>query len=340
MGKLTFSGGINNALRVQEWGVRLYHEHQRDQFYYHFTSNDFTNVVHENTDFTKRGGFQMTEGLMMSLIGDGVAGDGIMEDAEEAPDLYSMTWSITQIRNASRTAGEETAQQTNYKLPAELKTLLGEWLAMKRDRGISDQIGSAPTKVYYVNDRAGTSTIVAGDLCTLYQFQRAKTYAASTAYPKLPPLKIVSSNNKSEYRYMGLMHDHVAFDLQVNDPVYQQVVRDAGVRGPDNPLFTGALIDFGGMLLHKHDNCPTSTTWGAGSNIAGAESYLLGRQAVIVGIGGYNIQGKNGYINWVEKRFDKFLSLLSVTIIEKLRELMGTLRDFVNPMAIMNQGFC
>ena len=31
---------------------------------------------------------------------------------------------------------------------------------------------------------------------------------------------------------------------------------------------------------------------------------MLGKQAAIVGVGGYRIQGKNGYLRWVEKKFD------------------------------------
>ena len=100
------------------------------------------------------------------------------------------------------------------------------------------------------------------------------------------------------------MHDHVSYDLKVHDPVYQQVTREAGRRGGENELFSGALIDWDGMFLFDHDNCPISAVWGAGSNVAGAESYLLGRQALIVGIGGYKMEGKNGYLKWVEKKFD------------------------------------
>lgn len=192
----------------------------------------------------------------------------------------------------------------NYDLPAEIRNGLGDWMKNKKDTAIFDQIASSPTKIFYVNDRTGTATVVAGDLCTLQQFVRAKTYAVSTAYPKLPPIKVANVGQKTVYRYLGLMHDHVAYDLSMNDPVYQQTVRDAGARGNDNPMFSGALIDYMGMLLHAHDNCPTSTTWGSGSNVAGAESYLLGKQAVIVGIGGYKIKDKNGYLRLIEKRFD------------------------------------
>ena len=246
----------------------------------------------------------MTEGLMMQFLSDGVINDEVLENNEEAPDFYSMTWTISQLRNAGRFAGEETQQAVDYKLPAEIKNGLGEWMANKRDKDIFTALATSPTKVYYVNDRGSTANIVATDLCTLQQFVRAKTYAKSTAYPKLPPIKIAQVNGQTVYRYLGLMHDHVSYDLQVNDPTYQQVTRDAGPRGMDNPMFSGAIIDWNGMLLRDHDNCPISSTWGTGSNISGAESYLLGRQAIIVGIGGYRMNGKNGYLKWVEKRFD------------------------------------
>jgi N4-gp56 family major capsid protein len=136
------------------------------------------------------------------------------------------------------------------------------------------------------------------------QFDRAATYAKSTAYPKLPPIKISKIGSQTIYRYMGLMHDHVAFDLRVNDPVYQQVAREAGKRGDENWLVQGAMMDWNGVSLHSHDNCPIFTTWGSGSTINGAESYLFGRQAFIVGIGGYRMEGKNGYLKMVEKKFD------------------------------------
>ena len=90
MAKITFSGGINSALRVQKWAVTLWHVFQRDQFFYHWTSQDGQNVVHEKLDFTKEAGFQMTEGLFMPFTGDGVVNDEILEDQEEAPDFYSM----------------------------------------------------------------------------------------------------------------------------------------------------------------------------------------------------------------------------------------------------------
>ena len=50
MALIQFTGGINAALRVQRWAIDLWHVHQRDQFFYHYTSGDGTNIVHEKKD--------------------------------------------------------------------------------------------------------------------------------------------------------------------------------------------------------------------------------------------------------------------------------------------------
>ena len=217
------------------------------------------------------------------------------------------TWTISQLRNAGRFAGEETQQATEYNLPMEIRDGLGQWMAVKRDQHIFDQLGSSPTKIYYVNSRAGTSTIVATDLLTLADWVKAQTYASSIADPLIPPVKISKVGMKTVYRYVGLMHDNVAYDLKVNDAAYGQAAREAGARGDKNQLFDGSLLDWQGMMLYQHPNCPLFTTWGSGSDVAGAESYLLGRQAVIVGIGGYRMEKKNGYLKMVEKKFSNRL---------------------------------
>ena len=218
-----------------------------------------------------------------------------------------MTWTISQLRNAGRFAGEETQQATEYNLPMEIRDGLGAWMSEKRDEHIFDQLGSSPTKIFYVNGRASTATVVATDLLTLAQWAKAKAYASSIADPLIPPVKISKVGQKTVYRYVGLMHDTVAYDLQINDPVYGQTVREAGVRGDSNPQFSGSLIDWMGLVLYAHPNCPLFTGWGAASGVYGAESYLLGRQAVIVGIGGYRMEKKNGYLKMVEKKFSNRL---------------------------------
>jgi len=304
MALIQFTAGVNNAHRVQRWAKQLWHTHQRDQFFTGYTGQDSNNIIQLMSDFAKKAGYQMTEGLIMPFEGDGVVNDELLEDNEEAPDFHSMTWTISQLRNAGRVAGEETQQQVEYNLPVEIRDGLGDWMKEKRDEHIFDAIATAPTKIYYVANRASTAAVTAADLLTLADISKAQTYAMSSASPKIPPLKISKINQKTVYRYLFVMHTHVAYDLKINDATYQQVTREAERRGGGNPLFSGALIDWDGTLVQEHDNCSIFTGWGAGADVYGAESYLLGRQAVIVGVGGYKIKGMNAYLNWVEKKFD------------------------------------
>lgn len=304
MALITFSGSINSAHRVERWAKELWHTHQRDQFFADFQGKGPNNIVQLKLDFTKQAGYQMTEGLIMPFDSDGVINDEVLEDNEEAPDFHSMTWTISQLRNAGRLAGQETEQYVEYPLPDEIRMGLGDWMAEKKDEDIFSAIASSPSKIYYVNTRSGTSSVVSTDLLTLADVSKAKTYAKSTADPKIPPLKISKVGEKTVYRYLWIMHDHVSYDLVINDSTYQQVTREADRRGGRNRLFSGALIDWDGVMLFDHDNCTIFTGWGSGSDVYGAESYLLGRQACIVGYGGYRIRGMNAYLNWVEKKFD------------------------------------
>jgi len=304
MATIKFTGLVNNAHRVQRWAVQLWHTHQRDQFFKGYQGTGPNNIVQTKLDFTKKAGYQMTEGLIMPFEGAGVVNDEVLEDQEEAPDFHSMTWTISQLRNAGRVEGEETTQQVEYNLPEETRMGLGDWMAEKRDEAIFTAAHGSCTKIFYVNNRAGTATVVAADLLTLADIIKAKTYAKSTADPKIPPLKISNVNKKSVYRYLFVMHDHVAYDLAVNDATYQQVAREARERGGGNPLFSGALLDWMGVVLQEHDNVSNFAGWGASADVYGSESLLMGRQAIIVGIGGYRMRGKNGYLKWVEKKFD------------------------------------
>jgi len=307
MALIQFTGGVNNAHRVQRWAMELWHTHQREKFFEGdgLYGKGANNVVQEKLDFTKKAGYQMTEGLIMPFDSAGVIEDELLEENEEAPDFHSMTWTISQLRNAGRFAGEETQQAVEYNLPMEIKDGLGTWMSLKRDQHIIDQLGSSPTKIIYVNDRAGTSTVVSTDLMTLATISKAHAYASSIADPLIPPIKVSKAGAKTVYRYFFLMHNNVAYDLRVNDSTYAQASREAGVRGTDNALFSGSLLDWYGSILYENQGLPLFTGWGAASDVYGAESYLMGRQAVISGIGGYKMQSnKNGYLKMVEKRFD------------------------------------
>ena len=66
MGLIVFSGGVNSAIRVERWEDEFWHTHQRDQFFGTGPGglaklDDSNAPVMMKSDFSKKGGYQMTE---------------------------------------------------------------------------------------------------------------------------------------------------------------------------------------------------------------------------------------------------------------------------------------
>jgi N4-gp56 family major capsid protein len=100
-----------------------------------------------------------------------------------------------------------------------------------------------------------------------------------------------------------------ANDLK-NDATFAQARREADVRGKDNPIFTGALGIWDGVILHEHEYVPFLDISVAGHNFTAAASgtdyaavdafraILCGQQAVAFAKAGSDDEG------WVEEMFD------------------------------------
>ena len=85
------------------------------------------------------------------------------------------------------------------------------------------------------------------------------------------------------------------------DPEFQRAIVQAGVRGDENPWFTGASVRVDGIAIYETDFVFTTTgaangsKWGASGLVDGARSLLVGAQAL-------GIADLEEW-EWVEKRF-------------------------------------
>jgi N4-gp56 family major capsid protein len=131
---------------------------------------------------------------------------------------------------------------------------------------------------------------------------RAKV-KAEQASPLVIPLRVDGSDH-----YVMFMHPRQLFDLKQNS-VYAQAQREAGVRGEQNKIFTGAAGIWDDVILHSHPYCPyldidvalnNFSDDDAGTDYAAVDAYramLCGRQAVVYA----ECQSDEG---WVEETFD------------------------------------
>lgn len=136
--------------------------------------------------------------------------------------------------------------------------------------------------------------LVAGDTTAI-------TAADKISYAALVRLKSMASNRRikslragGQKLYHILMHPETLADLKL-DPDFLANIRNAGVRGNSNPLFSGAIVTVDGLVLHEHPysfttlEATTGTVtnagwpgyqWGADADIPGNRVLLLGAQAL------------------------------------------------------------
>jgi len=143
--------------------------------------------------------------------------------------------------------------------------------------------------------------LVPGNTASITQNPSTFSYQALVnlrAYARTHRMKPLMSGGREWY---VLMTTPFALAMLKMDPEFQRAIIQAGVRGDENPWFTGASVKVDGLVIHETDFVYTTTgaasgsKWGAGGTIDGARSLLLGAQAL-----GFADLGE---WEWVEKRF-------------------------------------
>ena len=89
--------------------------------------------------------------------------------------------------------------------------------------------------------------------------------------PKVQPIKVDGMD-----KYIMLVHPWAARDLK-DDPKWLAAQQNANVRGSKNPIFTGALGEYDGVILYEYERVVCDNTGASSANVC--HNLLLGRQA-------------------------------------------------------------
>ena len=309
--------GVNHALAVKRWSTSLAVEAEKKMYFRKFIGSVITNL----TDLAKAAGDKITHGLRMKLRGAGVTGDNTLEGNEEALTYYSDAVLIDQLRHAVRSKGKMSEQRVPYSVRAHAREGLATWWAERFDellfvylsgaRGVDSTLTlplaftsfagnslSAPdaAHIQYANGLA-KATITSSDVMTLSEIDKL-VEKAETVDPMIQPIMV-----DGEKTWVLLMHPYQATDLRTNTSTGQwlDIQKAAGSRGKSNPIFSGALGIYNGVVLHVHRNVVRFSDYGSGTNLAAARALFLGAQAGAVAFGRGSDAGR---YSWVEELFD------------------------------------
>lgn len=254
------------------WVKKVWHEGTKDSYFDKFTAMDGSNVVHQNKDLTNVKGDSVVFGLMMNLTGSGVEGNRQrLAGAEDTLSIYDFTVQTQLVRNAvSRFEADD--QKSQYDMLKEIKVVLKQWLSDWLDDKLINKLSSMPTnsETLYASAAGTQSSITANDKLTTSIISRAKRKAQMHA-PKIQPIKVDGMD-----KYIMLVSPWAAKDLK-DDAKWLAAQQNANVRGSKNPIFTGALGEYDGVILYEYERVLNDTTGASSANVC--HNLLLGKQA-------------------------------------------------------------
>lgn len=247
------------------------------------------------TDLLNSSGDAINIQLTSPLAGSGVAGDETaLEGSEEALSTSQIKVVPLLYRHAVRSY-RRAQKKSIVDLRQEAKLRLAEWGQEKMDDvRFANYVSSATFngEVYTPNtftEDVGAGGVPgdvdAGDDLDVVLIQRAKV----TMYGnRALPLKTMDGNE-----FFGLVaHQNSIYDLK-RDAEYVSWVKDAEVRGKDNPFFQGSIAMIDGVAIFQHSNVPTAAD---GNAVSVSRNIMFGAEAFI--------EGLDEGVTWVEDTFD------------------------------------
>ncbi|WP_024647740.1 DUF4043 family protein [Pseudomonas syringae] len=312
------------------WSKKVWTEARDEMFVNKFLGDGTSAVIQHITELTTtEKGTQALMAMVADLVGDGVTGDNWREGNEEEMTSSWQEINIDLISNQVRDKGKLSNQQSVIDFRKMAKDRLAFWLANRVDElailtlsGISysfntdgsARVGSAFPGLSFAKDVSAPSSkryltwdgfnLIPGDNASITTagVPKYKMIVDLIAYAKTHYIRPVTANGKKYYVLLVQPGTLAALKM---DPLWQNGLTNAGVRGDQNPWFTGATVTVDGAIIHE-SNMVYSTTgaaagskWGAGGNINGTRTLLLGAQAL-----GFADIEQPERTAWVEKLFD------------------------------------
>ena len=288
-----------SGLQVSRWAKELQSEVSKGVYFSKFMGEGPGNAIHVK-QMEDGKGKDVTFGLVSQLSGSAITGDSSLEGNEQSLSTFSNTVSTNQKRLAVRDTGKFANSKVLYDFRSTSLDLLKTQYSELIDADIFSALSATSgTHAYYRADASASvyatsdpkAALADADSITLADISAMKTLAqiGGSANYRMRPIRV----DGNDY-YVLVLHPEVAYDLFELDE-FQQIQREAQVRGDDNPLFKGALGIYNGVVIHAHEGVNTFDN-GGGAAVKGSRNLFMGAQAACF--------AESSDMMWVEKTFD------------------------------------
>ena len=288
----------DTGLNVSRWAKQLAYEVGKEIYFSKFIGDTFESMI-VSKSMPEGKGKDMTFGLV-GYTGTAVTGDSALESNEQNLTSNEVVVTTSQRRFGVINAGNFDDSKVLYDFRTEALSQLKRKYAEDHDAQIFDKLtitsgagaflrADDSASVYAASDPK--ANLAAADLATPGDISKLKKMAmlGTTKSYKMKPIRVEGKDY-----YVLLLHPEAAYDL-AQDSTWRNAQQYANIRGEDNPIFSGALGVYDGVIVHEHEGITTAADGGGGS-VAYARNLFLGAGAAC--------HAKVDEMSWVEKTFD------------------------------------
>ena len=313
------SFATGDSLAVKLWSKKVSVEALKQTWVYKFMGKDDNSVIQIYDDTQKSAGDRIRIPLRRLLVADGVQGDATLEGQEERITYYSDDVFINQLRHAVREGGRFSRQLVPFDVREHARMSLQDWWADRIDTWFFNQIcgNTNQTDTRYTGNQTAIAAdadhlIYAGGASTDASLSNSATYkfsltlidvAVEKAKTLDVPIRPIMING--EQKYVMFLHPYQVTDMRTNTSTGQWAdLQKAGIQGgmiSKNPIYTGALGEYNGVILHSANRVAGFSAGTALSANVGRVAVMCGAQAVAAAFGRGHSPER---YEWVEDYFD------------------------------------
>lgn len=280
------------------WSLDLYAQAEKLTFWNNMEGPEGSSMpIIRKDDLEKGVGDTIKTDIVLALTGAGLTGDAagsILEGNEEKLVFRQTSFSVDSLQHAVRWT-KLGKILINHNMRGTALAQMAKWLAGKLDDRIFNELTGQTgftvmpdANLWAAGSASSRATVADGNTTgrlTLDTLTELKAYAQVEL--KIEPLRMEDGQE-----YFGIVvHPYAAMSLKRDDTKWAAAQRDAALRGANNPLFTGAVGMWDGVIIYTSDRVPRSTN----GTIQVADNIFFGAQALS--------RGYAYYPDWTEEYF-------------------------------------
>ena len=283
------SYSTSSAETKKLWSEALFRDTAKKSYFDKFTGDGSNNVVQMKADLTKDKGDQIYFFIRHRTTSGFLASGTPVEGNEQNMSTADDSVTVDEKNFGVKDGGMIKRQRAFYDTDSEMFQALTDQGAENVDQEHFTALDSQNTTVFYkvsgvftitATLATATAAITATDTLDADFINTFRPWLVTGGNRSQAPIRPIKVDGRDYY--ILLVHPDVTSDLK-KDATFHAAQREALERSKSNPIFSGALGVWDGIIIHEHENIALATNGGLGTNVPYAKCHVLGAQSLMIG---------------------------------------------------------